>query len=187
MVNIMEHGIRFTVENPEIGELLHRLLVNRELDEWYKNKCAEKIQVPQEFNQIKHLKKIEVRDMNNPSGDITIHLLDLSGENGFHLEQQINIKISKLVPVYVLDYSYSLRHELIDGAYDIVGTAESLELIQGTNFISKVMQEKGFIELSYLYDYYDTVYEWSDLPNIQPFNRRLTLGDALFTDVLELL
>lgn len=27
------------------------------------------------------------------------------------------------------------------------------------------MQEKGFIELSYLYDYYDTVYEWSELPH----------------------
>ncbi|AIU83518.1 hypothetical protein EBA29_03533 [Bacillus velezensis] len=73
---------------------------------------------------------------------------DLSGENGFHLEQQNNMKVSNLVPVYVPDYSYSLRHELIDGAYDIVGTAESLEFIQGTNYINKVMQEKGFIELS---------------------------------------
>lgn len=97
------------------------------------------------------------------------------------------MKVSKLVPVYVLDYSYSLRHDLIDGAYDIVGTAESLELIQGTNYINKIMKEKGFIELSYLYDYYDTVYEWNQLPDLQPFNRRLTLGDALFTDVLELL
>lgn len=183
----MEHGIRFINEYPEIGDLLHRLFVNRELDEWYKNKCAEKIKVPDECNQIKGLKKIEVRDLNNPSGEIDIHLQDLSGENGFHLEQQINMKVSKLVPVYVLDYSYSLRHDLIDGAYDIVGTAESLEFIQGTNYINKIMQEKGFIELSYLYDYYDTVYEWSELPHIQPFNRRLTLGDALFTDVLELL
>lgn len=71
----------------------------------------------------------------------------------------------------LLDYSYSLRHDLIDGAYDIVGTTESLEFIQGTNYINKIMQEKGFIELSYFYDYYDTVYEWSELP----FNRRLTL------------
>jgi hypothetical protein len=31
----------FISEYPEIGELLHCLLVNRELDEWYKNKCAE--------------------------------------------------------------------------------------------------------------------------------------------------
>lgn len=181
----MEDGIRFISEYPEFSELLHCLFVNRELDEWYKNKCAEKIKVPDEFNQIKGLKKIEVRDLNNPSGEINIHLQDLSGENGFHLEQQINMKVSKLAPVYVLDYSYSLRHDLIDGAYDIVGTAESLEFIQGTNYINKIMQEKGFIELSYLYDYYDTVYEWSELPHIQPFNRRLTLGDALFTDVLE--
>ncbi|MEC3758079.1 MULTISPECIES: hypothetical protein [Bacillus] len=183
----MEDGIRFISEYPEFSELLQRLFVKRELDEWYKNKCAEKIKVPDEFNQIKGLKKIEVRDLNNPSGEINIHLQDLFGENGFHLEQQINMKVSKLVPVYVLDYSYSLRHDLIDGAYDIVGTAESLEFIQGTNYINKIMQEKGFIELSYLYDYYDTVYEWSELPHIQPFNRRLTLGDALFTDVLELL
>ncbi|KYD06488.1 hypothetical protein B4144_3788 [Bacillus atrophaeus] len=56
----MEHGTTFTVENPEIGELLHRLLVTRELAEWYKNKCAEKIQVPQEFNQIKLLKKYKL-------------------------------------------------------------------------------------------------------------------------------
>ena len=54
-----------------------------EEDEWYKNKCAEKIKVPDEFNQIKGLKKIEVRDLNNPSGEINIHLQDLSGENGF--------------------------------------------------------------------------------------------------------
>lgn len=47
---------------------------------------------------------------------------DLSGKNGFHLEKQINMKVSKLVPVYVLDYSYSLRHDLINGAYNIVGT-----------------------------------------------------------------
>ncbi|MGG1246356.1 hypothetical protein [Bacillus spizizenii] len=181
----MEDGIRFISEYPEFCELLHRLFVKRELDEWYKNKCAEKIKVPAEFNQIKGLKKIEVRDLNNPSGEINIHLQDLSGENGFHLEQQINMKVSKLAPVYVLDYSYSLRHDLIDGTYDIVGTAESLEFIQGTNYMYKIMQEKGFIELSYLYDYYDTVYEWSVLPHIQPFNRRLTLGDALFTDVLE--
>lgn len=69
------------------------------------------------------------------------------------------MKVSKLVPVYVLDYSYSLKQDLINGAYDIVGTAESLEFIQGTNYTNKIMQEKGFIELSYSYDYYDTVYE----------------------------
>lgn len=76
----MEDGIRFISEYPEIGELLHRLFVKRELDEWYKNKCAEKIKVPDEFNQIKGLKKIEVRDLYNPSGEIDIHLQDLSGE-----------------------------------------------------------------------------------------------------------
>lgn len=57
--------------------------------------------MPDEFNQIKGLKKIEVRDLNNPSGEINIYLQDLSGENEFHLEQQINMKVSKLVPVYV--------------------------------------------------------------------------------------
>ncbi|KYD06487.1 hypothetical protein B4144_3787 [Bacillus atrophaeus] len=35
--------------------------------------------------------------MNNPSGDITIQLLNIFGENGFCLEQQINIKMSKFV------------------------------------------------------------------------------------------
>lgn len=56
----MEHGIRFINEYPEIGELLYRLFVNRELGEWYKNKCAEKIKVPDEFNQIKGLKKLKL-------------------------------------------------------------------------------------------------------------------------------
>ncbi|MCI4171019.1 hypothetical protein MMJ17_25080, partial [Bacillus spizizenii] len=60
--------------------MLPRLVVQSELAEWYKNKSAEKIQVPQEFNKIKPLKKCEVRDFNNPSGDITIQLLDLSVE-----------------------------------------------------------------------------------------------------------
>lgn len=60
MVKTMEHGIRFINEYPEIGELLHRLFVNRELDEWYKSKCAEKIKVPDEFNQIKGLKKLKL-------------------------------------------------------------------------------------------------------------------------------
>lgn len=60
MVTIMEHGIRFINEYPEIGELLQRLFMNRELDEWYKNKCAEKIKAPDEFSQIKGLKKLKL-------------------------------------------------------------------------------------------------------------------------------
>lgn len=56
----MEDGIRFISEYPEFSELLQRLFVKRELDEWYKNKCAEKIKVPDEFNQIKGLKKLKL-------------------------------------------------------------------------------------------------------------------------------
>jgi len=111
---------------------------------------------------------------------------DVQGDNGFLFEQQINIKVSKLTPVYILDFGYKLRHNLINGIYEIVGAAESLELIQGENQIRRIMEKQGYIELSYLYDFYDTVYEWHELRDIQPFNRSFTLGEALFTDVLEL-
>jgi hypothetical protein len=186
MVNFMEHGQRFVEEFPEVGELLEQLLVKRELDEWYKKKCAEKLDVPIELNEIGNLKEIECRNMFSPSADILIHLQDISGKEGFLLSQQINIKVSKLIPIYILDFSYSLRHNLIEGPLEIVGTAESLEMIQGINQINRIMTLKGYSEISHLYDFYDTVYEWDVLPSIKPFNRRLTLGDALFTDVLEL-
>lgn len=39
------------------------------------------------------------------------------------------MKVFKLVFVYVLDYSYFLRYDLIDGVYDIVGIVEFLEFI----------------------------------------------------------
>lgn len=117
MVNKMEHGKRFVEEFPEVGELFERLLVKRELDEWYKKKCAEKLDVPIELNEIGNLKKIESRNMISPSGDILIYLHDISDTEGFIFSQQINIKVSKLVPIYILDYSYSLRHNLVEGVY----------------------------------------------------------------------
>ncbi|OAB36089.1 hypothetical protein [Paenibacillus glacialis] len=182
----MEHGKLFVEEFPEVGELIERLFIKRELDEWYRMKCAEILEVPNEFNEIGNLKQIESRNRISHSTDILIHLHDISGKEGFLLGQQINVKISKLFPIYILDYSYSIRHNLIEGIFEIDGTAESLEMIQATNQINRIMTSKGYTEISHLYDYYDTVCEWDVLPNIEPFNRRLTLGDALFTDVLEL-
>ncbi|MFF2094562.1 hypothetical protein [Paenibacillus sp. NPDC058174] len=182
----MEHGMRFVEEFPEVRKLIESLLIKRELDEWYKKKCAERLEIPSELTEIGNLKKIESISKISPSEEILLHLQDLSGAEEFLLNQQINIKVSKLLPIYILDYSYSIRHALIDGVLEIVGTAESLEMIQGTNHINRIMASKGYTEISYLYDFYDTVYEWGDLPNIEPFNRRLTLGDVLFTDVLEL-
>lgn len=186
MVKYMEHGKRFVEEYPEVGVLFERIFIKRELDEWYKRKCFEEIQVPSEFNEIRALKKVEVRNLVSPSSEMLIQMEDIKGVDGFLLGQQINIKVSKLTPVYLLDFSYKLKHNLIDGIYEIVGMAESLELIQGANQIRKIMEQKGYIELSYLYDFYDTVYEWDELQDIKPFNRRFTVGEALFTDVLEL-
>ncbi|MFE3577292.1 hypothetical protein [Lysinibacillus sp. NPDC059133] len=182
----MEHGKRFVEEYPEIGNLLDRIFLKRELDEWYKRKCTEEIQIPMEFSGVYAIKKIQIRNLVGPSSEIIIEMKDLQGKEGFLLEQKINILVSKLTPVYILDFSYKLRHNLIDGSYEIVGMAESLEVIQGANQIRRIMENKGYIELSYLYDFYDTVYEWRELPDIQPFNRRFTLGEALFTDVLEI-
>ncbi|TQR42779.1 hypothetical protein [Paenibacillus popilliae] len=182
----MEHGKRFVDEYPEIGGVIERIFIKRELDEWYKEKCMEEILAPGEFNDIRSLMNIEVKNSVNPSSEILIQLEDIKGEEGFLLGQQINIKVSKLAPVYIVDFSYKLRHNLIDGIYEIVGMAESLELIQGATLIRRIMEEKGYIELSYLYDFYDTVYEWHELQDIQPFNRRFTLGEALFKDILEL-
>ncbi|WP_189032453.1 hypothetical protein [Paenibacillus albidus] len=182
----MEHGKRFVNENPEIGMMLEQLYVKRELDGWYKNKCAQEIEIPNSFQAIQSIKNMEVKNSINPSSEIYIQMHDLKGADGFWLGQQITLKISKLAPVFIMDFCYQLRHNLIDGLYDIVGTAESLELIQASNQIRRIMEMDGYIELSYLYDFYDTVYEWDSLQDIQPFNRRFTLGEALFTDVLEL-
>jgi len=38
----MEHGKRFVEEYPEIGELLERIYIKRELDQWYKKNVQKK-------------------------------------------------------------------------------------------------------------------------------------------------
>lgn len=182
----MEHGKLFIEEHPDVGDFFERLLIHRELDDWYREKCAEEAKVPEELYCMEPFKNVELRNRMYPSFDIYLFLKPRRGEEGFYLQEQISLKVSKLLPVYIMDFSYSLRHQLIKGTYEMTGTPESLELIQGSNQIHKMMSAHGYTELSYLYDFYDTVYEWDKLSELSPFNRRLTLGDAVFTDVLEL-
>lgn len=49
-----------------------------------------------------------------------------------------------------------------------------------------MFEGNGYIKLSHEYDSYDTVYDWDCLNGIDPVNRRLTLKDAVFVDILDL-
>lgn len=43
----MEHGKLFIEEHPDVGDFFERLLIQRELDDWYREKCAEEAKVPE--------------------------------------------------------------------------------------------------------------------------------------------
>lgn len=184
----MKHGKSFVEDHPNIGTLIERLYKKRELDDWYLRKCGEKFAKEHILNDIIHITSIEILASYRPSVTIVLHTDDMTDSDELFLAQKIVLNISKLTPVYTLDFSFQIKHHLLgDFVYSFSKTTpESLVLLQASTDIRRKMKSNGHMELSYLYDYYDTVYEWSELQNIKPINRSLMVGDALFSDVLGL-
>ncbi|MEC0226227.1 hypothetical protein [Paenibacillus alba] len=182
----MTHGIRFLQENPEINEVLEKLYLKRELDQWYIEKSKQPIVMPEDILNIQEIIEVKVQDRFNPSAYVYMKLQEHRGEGGFILLQEMQLTISKIVPVYQYLLYHRIKHDSLQGFLGLVGSADTFEFMEVEAKVNKIFQQSGFIKLSHEYDAYDTVYEWSHLENIDPVNRRLTLKDAVFVDILEL-
>ncbi|ASB90508.1 hypothetical protein OZL92_23605 [Bacillus sonorensis] len=184
----MHHGKKFIEEYPEYSTLFYKLYISRELDDWFLDICKkEDTLVPEELANIELVKEIKIQNKVSPSYEIFIDLKDIIGNEGFIISQQVIIKVSKIIPVYIMDLSYRISHRLLcDNKLDLNGSAETLEIMKIEKLVREFFAKNNFKELSYLYDYYDTVFEWKDVPDLEPFNRRFTLGDAVFVDNLDI-
>ncbi|WP_028531899.1 hypothetical protein [Paenibacillus sp. UNC217MF] len=182
----MKHGIHFIEEYPRYGQLLEKLYRKRELDDWYKEVCKKELLLPEELFCLNEVEKINVSSRYWPSIDVSMHVTSKIGEGNFLFNQIIQLRISKIIPVYDVNFCYKIKHQVIAGTLDMWGPPQTAALMDLDNCISEIMVLNGFLGLSELYDLHDTVYEWSDLQEIDKVNRRLTLEDAVFVDILEL-
>ena len=181
----MVHGTRFLEQYPKYREVLEKLYLKRELDNWYIGECRKTLVLPNELFSIKNT-KVKIQDGFNPSVHVYLTLEELSGEGGFSLVQEIQLTISKIIPVYNYVLLHKINHSSLDGILSLVGPANSFSFIELEEYVNEIMRNNGYQELSDEYDMFDTVYEWDKLSNIEPVNRRLILKDALFVDILEL-
>ncbi|MCY9528151.1 MULTISPECIES: hypothetical protein [Paenibacillus] len=182
----MSHGMRFVEEHRQINKVLEKLYSKRELDQWYVDTSRKKLELPREIYDIVQVSEVKVQDGFCPSAHVYLKLKDRLGEGGFVLLQEIQLTISKLVPVYEYLLFHEVKHNALVGNLGLVGPANTFELIEAEVQVNKILQQHGYIQLSHEYDLYDTVYEWGQLEGIDPVNRRLTLKDAAFVDILEL-
>ncbi|MBR2568622.1 MAG: hypothetical protein IKE34_05505 [Paenibacillus sp.] len=182
----MKHGVHFIEEYPQHGELLEKLYRKRELDDWYKEVCKKQLLLPKELFSFHEVEKIEVSSRYWPSTDVSMQLTSKVGEGNFLFNQIIQLRISKIMPVYDINFYYSIKHNVIEGTLDLWGPPQTASLMDLNSSISEMMEYNGFLGLSEVYDLHDTVYEWSDLQQIDEVNRRLTFEDAVFVDILEL-
>ncbi|MFE4569815.1 hypothetical protein [Paenibacillus chitinolyticus] len=182
----MPHGTRFIEEHPQINEVLEKLYFKRELDQWYVEISRKNLELPREIFDIVQVSEVKVQDRFSPSIHVYVKLKDRQGEGGFSLKQEIQLKISKIVPVYEYLLFHEVKHNALMGNLGLVGPANTFELIEAEVQVNKILQQHGYIPLSHEYDLHDTVYDWGQLEGIDPVNRRLTLKDAVFVDILEL-
>ena len=182
----MKHGVRFIEEYPKFGEVLEKLYKKRELDEWYKETCKKEFVLPKELFSLNEIKNVKILNRNWPAIDVSLELTSLTGEGGFLFEQNIQLRISKILPVYDINFRYNIKHAALTSDIDTWGPPQTGILMDLQEYINDLMKLNGFLELSELYDLHDTVYEWKDLQQIDAVNRRLTLEDAVFVDILEL-
>jgi len=181
----MQPGVRFIDEYPEIKQLFEKLFLNRELDEWYIKTCKQKLLIPNGLENLELVKDIFIHDNFNPSTYLYLYLDNKIGEGGFIFKQQVNLVVSKIVPVYKMDFLYSVKHNSLIGTVQAEGSPqETFEMLELEEKIREIFKNCDYIELTD-YDLKDTVYDWNIL-NIDPFDRRLTLEYASFFDVLEL-
>lgn len=182
----MVHGKKFINEHSQYYQVLYKLYKTRDLDEWYVQKCRKRFELPGEFSTIKNVKKIKVQDNFLPSVHVYLELKEVSDNHSFSLFQEIQIVVSKIIPVYYINYVYKIKHHLVVGELGLGGAPQTFEMMEASDDVIEVMDKQGFIALDSEYDLKDTVFEWDELEGIDPVNRRLTLEDAVFTDILDL-
>ncbi|WP_334073537.1 MULTISPECIES: hypothetical protein [Paenibacillus] len=182
----MNQSIRFVKEYPEFEKLFHKLFILRELDEWYINCCKEQSNLYGDFHDLKKVEKIENRDGYFPSFDIYLKLQNVKGEGGFLLTQEIHLQVSKIIPVYQMNYLYGIKQDKLDGILDLSGAPQTFDMLEVQKEVKEKLKQKGYIELYDKYDSSDTIFDWEEVPGIESFNRSLTVELAVFYDVLEL-
>lgn len=130
--------------------------------------------------------RVTIQDDFYPSTHVYLTLDEIKGEGGFSLVQELQLTISKIVLVYYYVLLHKIKHSSLDGFLGLIGPASSFSFIEIEEYVKSIMANDGYIELSDEYDLFDTVYDWDNLRNIDPVNRRLTLKDAVFVDILDL-
>ncbi len=110
----MVHGKRFLEEYPKYKDILEKLYLKRELDNWYVDKCRKPLVLPNEIINIQ-MSKLKIQDGFNPSAHVYLTLEELKGEGGFSLVQEIQITISKIIPVYHYVLLHKINHSSLDG------------------------------------------------------------------------
>ncbi|QGQ95854.1 hypothetical protein EHS13_13695 [Paenibacillus psychroresistens] len=182
----MKHGLKFVDEFPVFGDVLEKLYLKRELDNWYSSICQQEVVIPLEINAIPNVLDIDIRERYSPSTEVFINSKKVLGEGSFMFEQEVQIRISKIIPVYSMEFCYGIRHNTIISQINTWGPPQTEFLINAQEIITKLFASNGYILLGEQYDLYDTVFDWKKLKSIDPVNRRLTLGDAVFVDILDL-
>ncbi|MED4732210.1 hypothetical protein P9597_29640 [Aneurinibacillus migulanus] len=182
----MTQGLRFINEYPKFKSLFEKIFIKRELDDWYRYRCKEPIEFLHDLKHITHIIEIDIRNHYFPSVDVFLKLQNVNGEGRFLLEQEVHLQISKIIPVYLINYGYSIKHSSIIGSLDLWGPPQTFELFEVNAEIENIFASRKFIKLHEKFDAQDTIYNWTDLPNVESVNRSLTLEYAAFYDVLGL-
>lgn len=185
----MEFGVPFVVEYPEFGELFEKLFFKRELDDWYKKKCREKYKLPTDIYRLQTklpIKEIMVRGRVFPSVLVYIDLLEIKLGNEGAIIPSIQMRISKIIPVYHLIAGYTIQHNDLEAEVDLWGPPQTVDLMETVDQIHSIMQTNGNIALHDRYDLYDKICDWDQIPYSQPLGRTFTVEQAVFNDTLDL-
>lgn len=109
------------------------------------------------------VKDITIHDGFNPSTHLYLYLESKVGEGRFIFKQQVNLVVSKIVPVYKMDFVYPVQHNSLIGTVQAVGSPqETFEMMDVEEKVREILKNNGYIELTD-YDLKDTVYEWKAL------------------------
>lgn len=185
----MEYGVSFVKEYPKFGELFEKLFFKRELDEWYKEKCKEKYQLPLEIYQLKTelpIEEFRITEKAFPSTSVHIVLSKINLEDGGVITPYLQMVVSKLIPVYYLFPRYTLKLKDSQTEGEIWGPAQTIDFMKTEIQVNKIMESKDYIRLQEGYDLYDKICDWDQLPDCKPVGRSFTVEQAVFKDPLGL-
>lgn len=128
------HGRRFINEYPDFGNVLSKLYLERQLDDWYKEKCMSKFILPDKMYELQNVNRVEVRNRNWPSTEVYIFLNEVS-DSSFTLLQEIQIRISKILPLYEMSFLHNIKHKSLKTNLDLWGPPQTFELLEVVDVI----------------------------------------------------